>query len=94
MSVSWSPDSARLILLDQQRVPAFYAAHLVNGQWQKVKTSPTQGATYDTPYLSTPSLPSDAKTTLIELCDWVGDTMIKITKNLCCETFRPMRLGG
>jgi hypothetical protein len=67
-TVSWSPDSRRVIILDQQgRAAQFFGAELINGQWQIVQLS------------ADPKEPALARVTKAELGKWVNLNTVEIT---------------
>src|ERR1700736_5184753 len=69
--ISWSPDSQRVVLVDQHRGPELFAAQLVNGRWVDVADAriPLQGGRQ-------PSGPS--RVDHHELLNWISPTSLRV----------------
>jgi hypothetical protein len=83
VTVSWSPDSSRVIILQQLgRDAMFFAAELTpKNQWKNVHTvlQPLQNPGKSGQRLvSDPRTPSEAEVTREELLEWVSPTMIRL----------------
>jgi hypothetical protein len=85
MTISWSPDSAHVVFVDQgPRAPEIYCAELVNGKWQNVRIH-----LYEFKDGSEISKVDDLKNPDLsikhrehdELLNWVSPTMLQVKKS-------------
>ena len=86
VSVSFSPDSKHVVVMDQQpRAAQFFCAELGDGQWHNVPL-PLLYRGPEGEQTSDPKQPPHARVDKVELGDWISLTEINIMKSVLADT--------
>ena len=76
MAISWSPDNAHVIVLDQApRAPMFFAAELRNGKWVNVSMHIYELGDHRA---IDPKMPKLTRVTKVKLLDWLSPVMLQV----------------